>query len=189
MQTEKQVAKARALVQTVFEWLELFVLALVAVLLVLTFCVRHSPVQGNSMNPTLEEGDLLLVSGLAYTPKCGDIIIVQSPAYGLDKPLVKRVIAVGGDTLDINFETWQVTVNGTVLDEPYLDRHTGDMATSGYSIEHLTFPMTIPEGKIFAMGDNRQNSADSRYSGIGLLDERYVIGRVLVRISPRVTFF
>ena len=164
------------------ELVEAFVLALAAVLLLLTFVVRHSPVVGNSMYPTLRDGDVLLVSGLGYTPETGDIVIVQSKSFGLASPLVKRVIAVGGDELDIDFETWEVRVNGVLLDEPYLNPGSGSMTTQ--SVEHLTFPMTIPEGYLFVMGDNRQGSMDSRSAGVGLIDARYVVGRVWSRILP-----
>lgn len=161
---------------------EAFVLALAVVLVLLTFVVRHSPVVGSSMYPTLHDGDVLLVSGLGYTPETGDIVIVQSKAFGLASPLVKRVIAVGGDELFIDFETWEVRVNGVLLDEPYLNRESGPMTTQ--PTEHLSFPMTIPEGFLFVMGDNRRGSMDSRSAGIGLIDARYVVGRVWSRILP-----
>lgn len=173
----------RVIARKLFEVVEAFVLALAVVLVVLTFVVRHSPVIGNSMYPTLRDGDVLLVSGLCYTPAQGDIVIVQSKAFGLASPLVKRVIAVGGDKLDINFETWEVRVNDVLLDEPYLgDVRNGSMTTQ--SVEHLSFPMIIPEGYLFVMGDNRKNSKDSRSADVGLIDARYVIGRVWSRILP-----
>jgi signal peptidase I len=172
----------RAFAGRLLELVEAFVLALVVVLLLLTFVVRHSPVVGSSMYPTLKDGDVLLVSGLGYTPETGDIVIVQSKSFGLASPLVKRVIAVGGDELDINFETWEVRVNGVLLSEPYLNRGNGSMTTQ--SVEHLTFPMTIPDGYLFVMGDNRQGSKDSRSADIGLIDARYVVGRVWSRVLP-----
>lgn len=164
------------------ELVEAFVLALAVVLVLLTFVVRHSPVIGSSMYPTLHDGDVLLVSGLGYTPETGDIVIVQSKAFGLASPLVKRVIAVGGDELFIDFDTWEVRVNGVLLSEPYLNRGAGSMTTQ--SVEHLSFPMTIPEGYLFVMGDNRQGSKDSRSADVGLIDARYVVGRVWSRILP-----
>ena len=181
--TPPKEAGTIAIARTIFEYVEMFVLALCAVLIVLTFLVRHSPVEGDSMEPTLSEGDVLLMSGLGYTPERGDIIIAQSASYGLARPLVKRVIAVGGDELDIDFDTWEVRVNGELIDEPYLLQGSGRM-TRYYSTEHLTFPMTLPEGYLFVMGDNRQNSADSRHRSIGLIDQRYVVGRVWSRVLP-----
>ena len=175
----------RKVSRSLLEWVELFVLALAVALLLLTFVVRHSPVYGDSMYPTLAEGDVVLVSNLFYTPARGDIVIVQSGGYGYTKPLVKRVIAVGGDTIDINSDTWEVRVNGELIDEPYLVKKSGSMTT--YSMEHLTFPYTIPEGALFVMGDNRTVSADSRYATIGLIDTRYVIGRVWLRIAADPT--
>lgn len=180
--------ETRAKLRQVYECLEMFTIALIAVVLVLTFVARHSPVRGDSMEPTLSEQDVLILSDLFYTPKRGDIIIAQSKTYGYERPLVKRVIAVGGDTIDIDDANWKVYVNGELLDEPYLARGTGSM-TRYYGISHLSLPMTIPEGKLFVMGDNRQDSADSRYSGIGLIDERLVLGRVLFRLFPNSTVF
>ncbi len=173
------------------EWLELFVVSLSAVLLVITFIIRHSPVNGLSMYDTLnadfaqdgKTADILLVSDLFYTPERGDIIVVQSAKYGYDTPLVKRIIAKGGDTLDIDFDTWTVTVNGEVLDEDYVTHQAG-VSMRSY-LNGFQYPLTIPEGYLFVMGDNRNGSTDSRDRvHIGLVDERLIVGHVLYRIYP-----
>lgn len=164
-----------------FEWIEMFVFCFAIVLLIMTFIARHSPVIGSSMYPTLKEGDILIVSDIGYTPEYGDIIVLQTPKLGYSEPLVKRVIATEGQTLDIDFDSWTVTVDGVALDESYVNYEDGTtMLQSGY-----TFPMTIPEGYIFVMGDNRNHSMDSRDSThVGIIDERFVLGKVIFRVYP-----
>ena len=179
----EQIEHRNTPVETVFEWLELFVISFAFVLMFITFIVRHSPVIGPSMNPTLTQGDILLVSHLGYQPENGDVIVFQSPGNGLSEPLVKRIIATGGQTVDIDFNTWTVTVDGEVLDEPYINREDKRMLQSTTS-----FPLDVPEGYIFVMGDNRNHSKDSRDMTIGLVDERYIIGHVIFRLYPFDSF-
>ena len=184
---EKKTPTAHA----IFEWLELFTLSLAAVLLIMTFFIRHSPVVGSSMTPTLHESDVLLLTEIGFTPETGDIVIIQTDKDDLRRPLVKRVIATGGDTVRIDFETWQIYLNGILLDEPYLDSTDKSEVMHLYSIAqhfekvdelHAVYEATVPEGHIFALGDNRQNSKDSR--DLGFIDERHVIGEVIFRLLP-----
>lgn len=154
-----------------FEWLEAVALAVVAVALVFTFGVRMIRVDGESMLPTLQDGERLLISSLPYEPAYGDIIIIdQYTEYG--EPLVKRVIGIGGDTIDIDFQAGVVYRNGEPLDEPYTAEPT-------YLQESVTFPVTVPQGCLFVMGDNRNHSTDSRDDRVGFVDERDVLGRLL----------
>ena len=144
---------------------------------------------GGSMNLTLRDKDFVILSDVGYTPKQGDIVVVQSQKYGYDRPLVKRVIATGGQTVTLNYEHWEVTVDGVLLDESYVFYREGERMNDGNLVTELeeeTF--TVPQGKIFVMGDNRNDSLDSRYSAIGYIDERLVIGRVLFRIFPLSAF-
>lgn len=193
-QKEKK-EKTTSLISAVFDWVELFSFALAFVLLLMTFIVRHSPVVGNSMYPTLHENDVLIVSDVAYKPKSGDIVIVQLPSK-LHEPLVKRVIAVGGDTVEIDFKNWKVSVNGKVIeeggissDETYKVNHSYslmqeyDLKYSKYYSNGI-YKKTIDEGKIFIMGDNRNNSLDSRSSAVGEVDERFIVGEVKFRVWP-----
>ncbi len=175
----------------IFDWIELFSLSLTIVLILMCFFVRHSPVVGDSMNPTLEEQDVLVLSTLRYTPKIGDIVIIQTDLDDLRKPLVKRVIALGGQTLRINFETWEVFVNGEAIDQSYLDSWDKSVLMQPYRIANWftkiseteeIYEAVVPEGKLFVMGDNRNNSKDSR--SLGFIDERHIVGDVKFRLLP-----
>ena len=158
------------------EWVETIIFAFFAVILIFTFLLRQANVDGESMVPTLQNGEKLIVHHLFYTPEKGDIVIVDSSNLG--KPIVKRVIAEGGDTIDINFDTGAVTVNGEVLDEPYINDLTKR------DEDGQVYPLTIPDGYYFVMGDNRMNSFDSRSAAVGLVPEDEIMGKVVFRIWP-----
>ena len=151
--------------------------------LMFTFVVRIIVVSGESMENTLLEGDLILVWSLGYTPKQGDIVVLTQESYQEDS-IVKRVIATEGQTVDIYYavdgrDTSAVYVDGQLLDEDYIKER---MLLPGYGegINHIT----VPEGCIFVMGDNRNHSADSRYPDIGIVDTRCVIGRGVTVVFP-----
>lgn len=166
---------------TLYDYIEGLVISICLVFLVFTFLSRVSVVSGNSMEKTLSNGDVLLVSSLPYTPKQGDIVVFRAPysrAYP-NEHLVKRVIATGGQTIDIDFDNWTVTVDNKVVDESeylflYGFKYTSD----------LSFPYTVPDGKVFVMGDNRYNSHDSRSLDLGAIDEDYIIGPAIIRLMP-----
>ena len=166
--------------QGMLEWYGALISAALVLVLVFSFVFRIIQVDGSSMVPTLTNGDKLIVWGAGYTPERGDVVIVDSyTTYG--KPLVKRVIAKGGDTISIDYETGTVTVNGEVLQEDYIAEPT----YLGYDVE---FPYTVPEGTVFVMGDNRNQSLDSRSSYIGCIDEQDILGKVLVCFLPFADF-
>ncbi|MGN1316470.1 MAG: signal peptidase I [Acutalibacteraceae bacterium] len=158
----------------IFEVFETVIAALVVVTILFTFFFRVFDVDGPSMKPTLEHNDKLVVSTVGYKAKVGDIVVI-SETGDLDEPIVKRIIAVGGDTVDINFTTGVVTVNGTEED------YTDELTTQQFDI---AFPITVPEGSVFVLGDNRGNSLDSRSTRVGCIDERYIVGKVLFRFFP-----
>lgn len=161
---------------TILEWFDALVLALTMVLILLLFLIRTVNVDGSSMVPTLQDGEQLLARSVLYKPQRGDIVVVDSYiSYGA--PLIKRVIAVGGDTVDIDIVRGVVIVNGETLDEPYVSAPT-------HNAGDMTFPLTVPEGMVFLLGDNRPSSKDSRYAEIGLIDERDILGKVFFRILP-----
>ena len=159
----------------VYEWVEAAIFALVCVVLVFTFLFRIVGVDGESMQTTLMDHDRLILTRLNYTPERGDIVVINRYTQ---EPLVKRVIAKGNDTLDIDAQTGEVLLNGKVLDEPYLDdfQRTDPMEFQG--------PITIPEGYVFVMGDNRLNSHDSRKRDISCVSEKDLMGKAVFRLWP-----
>ena len=160
----------------VYDWLDSLIYAILLILLIFTFFFRVVGVNGDSMNPTLQSGDWLTVSAITNEVKTGDIVVITQP-NSLNEPLIKRVIAKGGDTVNIDFIEGTVTVNGKILYEPYIAEKT---EISG----DYVYPLEIPEGYIFVMGDNRNDSLDSRFRTIGLIDERYVLGVAETRSYP-----
>ncbi len=162
-----------------YEWVQALVCSVLVVVLVFTFCIRLIGVDGHSMVPTLQDGDRLLVttSLLSGEYKYGDIVIIQKGAFAGGEPIVKRVIATGGQTVDIDFETGAVYVDGALLEEDYINELT-------FVEEGTEFPLTVPEGSIFVMGDNRNHSSDSRDASLGTVDTRYVIGRAVFLAFP-----
>lgn len=177
--TEPEEKKKTGIVGFIYDIVSIFVTALVIIAVLFTFAIRFVGVDGSSMYPTLEHGDWLLVSAINTEIKTGDIVISTQP-NAFNEPLVKRVIAKGGQTVDINFTTGTVYVDGVELDEPYISDRT-------YTSEGMTFPLIVPEGKLFLMGDNRNDSTDSRSPMVGCVDERYVLGVVQFRLMPNFT--
>lgn len=170
--------QAVSLKSELFEWLETVAFSLVAVVFVFTFIFRIVGVDGKSMQNTLQDGDRLIISHLFYQPKAGDIVVVTQP-NAVNKPLIKRIIALGGQTVDIDTERGLVYVDGVVINEPYIKEPTVRIPNPP-----MTFPYTVPEGKVFVMGDNRNNSLDSRSTDVGPIDERYILGKAIFRIFP-----
>ncbi len=159
---------------TIFEVFESGIAALVVVTVLFLFCFRVFTVDGSSMKPTLQPDDKVVVSNFGYKPQQGDIIVI-SDAGNLNEPIIKRVIAVGGDVVDINFTTGIVTVNGK--EEHYAD----DLTTQA---KDVAFPLTVPEGTVFVLGDNRAYSLDSRSTKVGFVDEKDIVGKVAFRFFP-----
>ena len=162
---------------------------LVAVVLIFVFIVRLVGVVGDSMLPTLHNNDfLLLESNFLYNGDdyaYGDIVVVNVPYYEQDEgPIVKRVIATEGQTVDIDFEAGNVYVDGVMLQETYVNAPTYNNWTGDNALD---YPVVVPENCIFVLGDNRNNSMDSRYAPIGMIDERYVLGKVLLIALPGET--
>ena len=163
---------------TIFDWLSSLVVALVVVLVVMTFFFRIIDVDGKSMEPTLIDTDKVVITDLFYTPHQGDIVII-SHAEEYSKPLVKRVIATAGQDLRLDYANNAVYVDGVKLDEDYIQGNTvrGDVPEE--EINGI-----VPEGKVFVMGDNRGISLDSRYKQIGFIDEDYIIGKAQLDVIP-----
>lgn len=158
------------------------VTVLAVLILVFTFVARIIVVSGPSMENTLQNGDAMLVWSLGYTPEQGDVVVLTKRSYQEDS-IVKRVIATGGQTVDIDYATGTVYVDGVALEEDYIKEQM-QVPSYGDMVNHVT----VPEGCLFVMGDNRNQSADSRYPEIGIVDERCVIGRVVAVIFPFSNF-
>ena len=158
--------------------IRVLVIMMTAFVLMFTFVARIIVVSGPSMENTLWGGDLILVWSLGYTPSQGDVVVVTQERYQEDS-IVKRVIAVGGQTVDIDYYSGTVYVDGRPLEEDYTKERM-QVPNYGEGLNHVT----VPEGCIFVMGDNRNNSADSRYPDIGIVDTRCVIGHGLAVLFP-----
>lgn len=172
-----------------FEWLQLLMgCVLVAVVLFNCFA-RLTRVDGNSMNNTLKDGEMMLIWSLGYQPQQGDIVVLNKTDQVTDqllhsKAIVKRVIATGGQTVDIDYSTGTVYVDGEPLDEPYIKE---EMYLPANPMMYNTH-WEIPEGSVFVMGDNRNASTDSRHDMVGPIDEDYILGKVVFALWPLEKF-
>ena len=159
-----------------------FVYILAVITLVFVFVIRLEGVSGPSMTPTLLDGEYmaLLSTFISRDYEQGDIVVATVPTIDDARPIVKRVIALEGQTVDIDFGAGIVYVDGEALEEDYIREPT-------WMSEDLDFPMTVPEGHIFVLGDNRNNSSDSRHKDLGPIDTRMVVGKAVVLAVPGVT--
>lgn len=179
MQENTQEMEQKDSRRDLYEWVQALVCSVLAVVMLFTFVIRLIGVDGHSMVPTLQDGDRLLVlnSMLYHDYQYGDIVILRKNGVFDNEPIVKRVIATEGQTVDIDFTTGSVYVDGKLLEEDYINELT-------FLEEGTEFPLTVPEGSIFVMGDNRNHSSDSRDSRLGTVDARYVIGRAVILAFP-----
>ena len=171
----------------IFDWCKSFLFSLTAVIFIFTLLFRGVTVNGGSMLPTLENGEYLIISDLFYTPKQGDIVVVQAPHYkNGTEPLIKRVIATGGQEVKINFYTWEIRVDGEKLTEDYIlyEPNTTMLTEDMKPDENGEVTLTVEENSVFLMGDHRNDSLDSRSDTVGQIDVRYIMGRVIVRVTP-----
>lgn len=186
---EAQKAEGTTFAKELYDIIEILVIAACVVLMLYSFVCRVCIVSGGSMDTTLADRQLLMVSNINYTPDTGDIIVFHqttNESFGLNEPVVKRVIATAGQTIDIDFDTWTVTITDTDGSVSVLDESEYMYLKEGYTLlkSDFDYPMEIPEGYIFVMGDNRNHSTDSRSRWIGLVDERRVMGKAILRLTP-----
>lgn len=168
-------------VKTLYEWLEEIVIALTLVILVLTFLFRVVTVTGESMLPNFVEGQKLIVTNLGHSVEQGTVVVITNV---LNEPIIKRVIATEGQTVDIDYETGTVYVDGEAVDETQFGLENG-ITTRPYStLEAMVFPQTVPEGCVFVLGDNRGVSKDSRYTEVGMVDTRHILGEAVFTLYP-----
>lgn len=175
--SKKAEKKKNSFHLSVYDMVSIVMSSFIIIAVVFTFVFRLVGVEGYSMTNTLQDNDwLLTVQKESYDR--GDIVVITQPNF-FNEPLIKRVIAKGGETVNIDYATSTVYVDGVALKEPYTRE---DFITP--KIDDIEFPYTVPEGHIFCMGDNRNGSTDSRSNLIGPLDERYVLGKAVIRILP-----
>lgn len=171
----------------IFDWLEVLVHAIIVVVVCFSFFFRIATIDGTSMEDTLYDGERIIISNLFYEPEVGDIVVIsrnrENSVYTMNEsntPIIKRVIALEGQMVDIDFEKGIVYVDGIALDEPYTKTPT--------NVNHgVNFPVIVDEGCVFVLGDNRNDSLDSRSPQIGeygMIDTRYILGKALFRILP-----
>ena len=168
--------------QAAYEWVQTLVCSVLAIVVLFTFVVRVIRVDGESMRETLQDQDMLLVwnGHLCGAYQAGDIVVLSKESFRNGAPIVKRVIATEGQTVDIDFDVGVVYVDGAALEEDYIREPT-------WTPEGISFPITVPEGQIFVLGDNRNDSSDSRHSDLGTIDTRMVIGKAVFLLLPGET--
>ena len=168
-------------VGSLYEMAEVLVSAMLCVAVLFIFLLRFAGVLGHSMDPTLEDRQKLALTASLPRPAHGDIVIISPRTNADHEPLVKRVIAVEGDELDL--ADGRVLVNGTAIDEPYLPEGVRTEPAPGI-FSDLVYPVRVPAGTVFVMGDNRGGSMDSRFSDVGLIRADDIIGKVLFSVKP-----
>lgn len=184
----------------IYDWIEVFAVSIAVVVIMLMFVFRLVTVDGHSMDNTLNDRQVLISSGLFYTPQDEDIIVLQQSGSVFEGPLVKRIIATGGETLKIRFtsaSSLEVYVNGEKREEAYAVYNNQPDAGSIHANEFRSYyadfytvtsdggyEMTVPEGYVFVMGDNRLHSSDSRTPYVGFVREDDIIGKVIFRLTP-----
>ena len=173
---EKNTGAAASKRADLYDWINSIIAALIVCVLVFVFLARMVNVVGSSMYPTLAENDKIIICNLFYEPKQGDIVVLRKDTF-MDDPIVKRVIALEGQTVNIDFENGIVYIDNTAIDEPYVNELTHER-------ENFEGPFTVPDGCVFVMGDNRNASTDSRAASLGAVDTRYIMGRVYATVFP-----
>ena len=184
----KNTARLPRYVSEMVDWLDAMVVTIFCIVLIFTFAFRMVGVEGTSMLETLQNGDKVVLSNLFYTPDKGDIVVISRTNQQLEngespEPLIKRVIALEGDTVDLR--EGSVYVNDELIEEPYLEEGTLTEPRGYYGI---SFPVEVPEGCVFVLGDNRGVSNDSRSADVGMVDSHYILGKAVLRVWPISSF-
>lgn len=161
----------------IYSMLSMIMAIMVCVFVLFTFLLRLVSVSGDSMNPNIYHGEKILVSDLFYTPAYGDVVVIGRSTE-TENSIIKRVIALPGDEVYINFDTHLITVNGKVITETY--KTEGAISDPG----DFTYPLTVPNDSVFVLGDNRNNSLDSRFEAVGFIKLDEITGKALFKLFP-----
>ncbi|MGX8702681.1 signal peptidase I [Caproiciproducens sp.] len=175
---ETLTEKKRNFIINSYEWVEALISSLIAVIVVFMFLFRVVNVSGPSMLPTLRSNDRVILSSFFYKPHQGDVIVITHTTM-LKEPIIKRVVALENQVVDIDFETGVVSVDGVALDE---SAYIENGITTQPSDFH--YPLQVPPGHVFVLGDNRSVSNDSRFVDVGMVDERYILGKAEMIVFP-----
>ena len=193
IEAQKQKSKL-ARVGSFYSYVESFMSTFLLAVILFLFVFRPVVVDGASMQHTLHHEDKLIISNTFYTPKTGDIVVINPESHPEQgPPIIKRVIATEGQRVRIDYKNWEVYVDGVKLDEPYIQAMRQEMIflfgddvyMHGSDVEKYRSEFVVGEGKVFVMGDNRNNSRDSRSSMYGEMGVNRILGRVILRISPK----
>ncbi len=173
--------KLSKLTQSVLEWAGEIVFAVVLISILFTFFFRIITVDGKSMEPTYYDGNRVLVTKLAGKAEAGDVVIV---VHALQEPIIKRVIATEGQTVDFDPVLHEVTVDSVPIKGEEYGIENSITVVPDYPGQVMEFPQTVPKGSVFLLGDNRDNSKDSRFLEVGMVDQRNILGKVVFNVYP-----
>ena len=175
--TERQRPVYQKTAAYLYSLLSMIMIIMVCVFVLFTFALRLVSVSGDSMIPNIYHGEKIVVSNLMYTPDYGDVVVIGRSTE-TENSIIKRVIALPGDEININFDTHLITVNGDVITETY--KTEGAITEPG----DRRYPLRVPEDSVFVLGDNRNNSLDSRFSSVGFIKLDEISGKALFKLFP-----
>lgn len=165
-------------------WVPALLMGLLLLHLLLNASFRACIFAGNSMAPTIRDGDMVFFQAWGFTPRQGDIVLLEKPGWPPpptdSAPIVKRIIATGGQHVKVDYAANAVYVDGAALEEPYILEPMADRHIPGMNL----LDVTVPDGSVYVLGDNRNNSTDSRHEALGCVPAEYILGRAVYIYSP-----